>query len=145
MITNNMNRKEADMTIDLQTPSLVFSATSLLMLAYTNRFLTIAGLVRDLIETHKSSDDEVILQQIENLQVRMRLIRNMQIFGAISFTLAISSTLLQMFNEVPIQVAAWVFVTSLVALLISLLFLLFELLLSNDALYTQLETLKKRS
>lgn len=133
------------MTIDLQTPSLVFSATSLLMLAYTNRFLTIAGLVRDLIETHKSSDDEVILQQIENLQVRMRLIRNMQIFGAISFTLAISSTLLQMFNEVPIQVAAWVFVTSLVALLISLLFLLFELLLSNDALYTQLETLKKRS
>ncbi len=145
MNTNNMNRKEADMTIDLQTPSLVFSATSLLMLAYTNRFLTIAGLVRDLIETHKSSDDEVILQQIENLQVRMRLIRNMQIFGAISFTLAISSTLLQMFNEVPIQVAAWVFVTSLVALLISLLFLLFELLLSNDALYTQLETLKKRS
>ena len=131
MITNNMNIKEADMTIDLQTPSLVFSATSLLMLAYTNRFLTIAGLVRDLIETHKSSDDEVILQQIENLQVRMRLIRNMQIFGAISFTLAISSTLLQMFNEVPIQVAAWVFVTSLVALLISLLFLLFELLLST--------------
>ncbi len=131
------------MTIDLQTPSLVFSATSLLMLAYTNRFLTIAGLVRDLIETHKSSDDEVILEQINNLQVRMKLIRNMQIYGAISFTLAITSTLLQMFNAIPLDVAAWVFIASLVALLISLLYLLFELMLSNDALYTQLETLKK--
>lgn len=131
------------MTIDLQTPSLVFSATSLLMLAYTNRFLTIAGLVRDLIETHKSSDDEVILEQINNLQVRMKLIRNMQIYGAISFTLAITSTLLQMFDAIPLDVAAWVFIASLVALLISLLYLLFELMLSNDALYTQLETLKK--
>lgn len=133
------------MTIDLQTPSLVFSATSLLMLAYTNRFLTIAGLVRDLIESHKETDDQIILGQINNLQVRMKLIRNMQIFGAISFTLAITSTLLQMFPSISLTVASWVFIGSLIALLISLLFLLRELMLSNDALYAQLETLKKRS
>lgn len=140
------------MTIDLQTPSLVFSATSLLMLAYTNRFLTIAGLVRDLISAHQDTQDEIILNQINNLQVRMDYIRKMQIFGAFSFTLAITSMLLQVLDKNTIPsveissmhtVAVWVFIASLISLLISLLYLTRELLLSNDALNQQLETLKK--
>lgn len=131
------------MTIDLQTPSLVFSATSLLMLAYTNRFLTIAGLVRDLINTHQDSQDSIILDQISNLQIRMEFIRKMQLFGAFSFTFAIASMLLQMFDVIPLALPAWLFIISLVSLLISLIYLVKELRLSNDALYTQLETLKK--
>lgn len=131
------------MNIDLQTPSLVFSATSLLMLAYTNRFLTIAGLVRDLINAHHSTQDEKILQQINNLQVRMSYIRKMQLYGAFSFTTAILSMLLQMFNQVPTYIAAWAFIISLIFLLISLLYLVRELQLSNDALNYQLESLKK--
>lgn len=131
------------MTIDLQTPSLVFSATSLLMLAYTNRFLTIAGLVRDLINTHQDSQDSIILDQISNLQIRMEFIRKMQLFGAFSFTFAIASMLVQMFDVIPMTLPAWLFIISLVFLLISLIYLVKELRLSNDALYTQLETLKK--
>lgn len=138
------------MTIDLQTPSLVFSATSLLMLAYTNRFLTIAGLVRDLINAHHDTQDEIILNQINNLQVRMEYIRKMQIFGAFSFTLAILSMLLQVLNpavypefSVMYSFAVWTFTASLISLLISLIYLTRELLLSNDALNQQLETLKK--
>ena len=131
------------MSIDLQTPSLVFSATSLLMLAYTNRFLTLAGLVRDLIHTHHDTHDDVILDQISNLQVRMNYIRKMQLFGAFSFTFAIASTLIQMFDKIDIAIAAWLFIFSLIFLLISLLYLVSELRLSNDALTYQLETLKK--
>ncbi|NLW14725.1 MAG: DUF2721 domain-containing protein [Erysipelothrix sp.] len=131
------------MNIDLQTPSLVFSATSLLMLAYTNRFLTIAGLTRDLINTHHTTKDGVILNQISNLQIRMDLIRKMQLFGAFSFTAAIASMLLQMFSIIPISIAAWVFIASLIFLLISLLYLVKELQLSNDALTYQLKTLKE--
>ncbi len=138
------------MIIDLQTPSLVFSATSLLMLAYTNRFLTIAGLVRDLINAHQTTKDETILSQINNLQVRMEYIRKMQIFGAFSFTLAIISMLLQVLHsvfspEISIMypLAVLTFTISLVSLLISLLYLTKELLLSNDALNQQLEILKK--
>ena len=131
------------MTIDLQTPSLVFSATSLLMLAYTNRFLTIAGLVRDLINAHDDENDAVILNQISNLQIRMDFIRKMQLFGAFSFTFAIFSMLLQMFDRIPIVIPAWIFIISLVSLLVSLIYLVKELRLSNEALYVQLETLKK--
>ena len=36
------------MTLHIETPALLFSATSLILLAYTNRFLTIAQIVRSL-------------------------------------------------------------------------------------------------
>ena len=132
-----------NLNIDLQTPSLVFSATSLLMLAYTNRFLTIAGLVRDLIIRHESSDDPTILNQIENLQARLKWIRLMQLWGAISFFTAISSMLLQMFDSIPNSAPTILFITSLITMLISLLYLIQELRFSNEALTYQLETIKK--
>lgn len=131
------------MKIDITTPSLVFSATSLLMLAYTNKFLTIAGLVRDLINTHHNTQDELILKQIENLQTRLTWIRLMQLWGAISFFSAITSMFLQMFENIPNIYPTIVFVFSLIAMLLSLTFLVKELAVSNDALNFQLETLKK--
>ena len=134
------------MQIDLQTPSLVFSATSLLMLAYTNRFLTIAGLVRDLVNRHETnSEDPTILSQIANLQIRLKWIRLMQLWGAVSFITAITSMFLQMFQNIPNTIATLVFILSLIAMLISLSYLIKELLLSNDALTYQLETLKKKN
>lgn len=131
------------MKIDITTPSLVFSATSLLMLAYTNKFLTIAGLVRDLINTHHNTQDELILKQIENLQTRLTWIRLMQLWGAISFFSAITSMFLQMFESIPNIYPTIVFLFSLIAMLLSLTFLVKELAVSNDALNFQLETLKK--
>jgi len=132
-----------NLNIDLQTPSLVFSATSLLMLAYTNRFLTIAGLVRDLINRHESSDDPTIFSQIENLQARLKWIRLMQLWGAVSFFTAISSMLFQMFESIPNIVPTLLFITSLITMLVSLLYLIQELRFSNEALTYQLETIKK--
>ena len=36
------------MILNVETPAILFSATSLILLAYTNRFLTIATIIRGL-------------------------------------------------------------------------------------------------
>lgn len=131
------------MEFNLQTPAMIFPAISLLMLAYTNRFLTLAGLVRNLIDEHDNQEDQNILNQIKNLQFRMNIIRKMQIWGALAFALAILSMLLRMFNAIPLFVSSTVFIFSLVFLLVSLFYLVFELHISINALTYELETIKK--
>ena len=69
------------MEIDLTTPALLFSAISLIMLAYTNRFLSYAGLVRALKEQHQKSHSSVTAAQIANLRQRLYLTRAMQVTG----------------------------------------------------------------
>ncbi|MFV0238408.1 MAG: DUF2721 domain-containing protein, partial [Flavobacteriales bacterium] len=61
--------------IQLSTPALLFSATSLILLAYTNRFLTIATLIRNLKNDYLNEKDNSILDQIKNLNKRVFLIR----------------------------------------------------------------------
>ena len=69
------------MEIDLTTPALLFSAISLIMLAYTNRFLSYAGLVRALKEQHQKSHSSVTAAQIANLRQRLYLTRAMLIIS----------------------------------------------------------------
>ena len=78
----------------LATPALLFSAISLLMLAYTNRFLALAALVRRLHTLYKEKPDEVLFGQIRNLRTRLDLIRWMQIAGITSLLLCVVSMLL---------------------------------------------------
>lgn len=74
------------MELSITTPALLFPAISLLMLAYTNRFLAIANLIRSLHAKYKQFPDEKhIITQIRNLRTRIRLIRSMQAFGVLSF------------------------------------------------------------
>lgn len=68
------------MELNLTTPAVLFPAISLLMLAYTNRYLAIASLIRDLYSEYKNGQDEVLLQQMTILRYRIRLIRNMQFY-----------------------------------------------------------------
>ena len=56
------------------------------MLAYTNRFVVLAGLVRELYAEYEEEQNEIIARQIENLQTRITVIKYMQIFGALSFS-----------------------------------------------------------
>ena len=77
------------MKLSLTTPAVLFSAISLLLLAYTNRFLTIAQLVRTLHTKYKENRSHIIFGQIKNLRKRIALIRNMQIFGIISLLLCV--------------------------------------------------------
>ena len=69
------------MTLTIETPALLFSATSLILLAYTNRFLTIAQIVRGLKKTYDEKENKSILIEIANLNLRLSLIRYMQLAG----------------------------------------------------------------
>ena len=64
------------MTLSLETPALLFSATSLILLAYTIRFLTIAQIVRGLKSTYENNHSQSIFMQIKNLRKRLKLIKD---------------------------------------------------------------------
>lgn len=77
------------MELNMTTPALLFPAISLLLLAYTNRFLTIANLIRQLHSSYREHPHPVILGQIQNLRKRVVLIKNMQTFGITSLLLSV--------------------------------------------------------
>jgi hypothetical protein len=125
------------MEFNLQTPTLLFSAISLLMLAYTNRFVVIANLIRELYDRHQKNPTIITEQQLINLRKRMSIIRNMQVFGAFSFFFSVLSLLLLFASA--INLAQWSFGTSLIMLLISLGLLIAELQISVNALNIQVK------
>lgn len=125
------------MELQLSTPALLFSAITLLMLAFTNRFLAIATLIRGLHKSYrKSPDKEIIVEQIHNLRRRLTLIKNMQLFGVFSFLLCVVCMYL-LFRGLT-ESANWVFVASMVSLLISLGISLVEIQISTKALNLEL-------
>lgn len=125
--------------MDITTPALLFPAISLLMLAYTNRFLTLATVIRGL---HASRDPHapIVLRQIPGLKHRIVLIKYMQGFGVLSFLLCALSMFGLYLNEV--QAGKWMFGASLLALVISLLMSLAEVLISTNALSIVVEDIE---
>jgi len=75
--------------LSLTTPALLFSAISLLLLAYTNRFLAYASVVRNLHARYKENPDALIVGQIQNLRKRLVLTRTMQLLGIGSLLLCV--------------------------------------------------------
>ena len=120
------------MTLNIETPALLFSATSLILLAYTNRFLTIAQIIRNLKKTYDEEENKSVLLEIKNLGLRLSLIRYMQMFGVLSLFLSVFAMLL-LFLEQQIY-SIYVFGLSLLALLISLGISFWEINISIDAL-----------
>ena len=129
-------------TLPLSTPALLFPAISLLMLAYTNRFLGLASVVRGLHASWQSSREPVLLEQIQNLRSRIGLIKNMQTFGVLSLMMCVASMALLFFEK---QVGGQVtFGVSLVLMLASLSLSLVEIRMSGLALDLQLRDVKCR-
>ena len=120
------------MTLNIETPALLFSATSLILLAYTNRFLTIAQIIRNLKKTYDEEENKSVLLEIKNLGLRLSLIRYIQMFGVLSLFLSVFAMLL-LFMEQQIY-SIYVFGLSLLALLISLGISFWEINISIDAL-----------
>lgn len=75
--------------LNLTTPALLFSAISLILLAYTNRFLAYANVVRSLHARFKEDPNKLLLGQINNLRKRLNLTRSMQILGISSLLLCV--------------------------------------------------------
>ncbi len=129
------------MELTLTTPALLFPAISLLLLAYTNRFLTLAALMRELYTRYKSQPDPRMLGQLKNLRYRIIIIRNMQVFGISSFFLCVLCMFMLFAGQTTL--AKWIFGASLVLLMTSLALSLREIQVSIDALTLQMEDLEE--
>lgn len=128
------------MEMNVTTPAMLFPAISLLMLAYTNRFLALASLIRSLHANHaKKKHDASYRGQLANLRKRLRLIRRMQTYGGISFFFCVVSMLCLFFDNE--QAGRWVFAVSLVCLMVSLAMSVVEIRISLDALEIELSDL----
>ena len=128
--------------LDLTSPSLLFSAISLILLAYTNRFLSYASVVRALKEKHQQTHDPKDIAQIANLRKRLYLTRSMQILGILSLLLCVIA---MFFIYVSWQVfAAWIFGIALLLLAASLCVCIWEINISVKALEIHLEDISSK-
>ena len=125
--------------ISINTPALLFPAITLMMLAYTNRFLALATLIRNLHSKYKQiqEDREILRAQIANLKRRLVLVKQMQATGIISFFFCVLSML-----SFYLQYESWafgIFGLSLLSLLLSLGLSLNEIFISTRALEIELK------
>ena len=127
-----MNKILSMEELTLTTPALLFSAISLIMLAYTNRFLAYAAVIRNLHDKYLQKQDESLIQQIKNLKIRLSLTRWMQIFGITSLLLCVLTMFLIYIDQH--IVAVWIFGIALVLLILSLALLIREIQISAKAL-----------
>lgn len=130
------------MQFSINTPALLFPAITLLMLAYTNRFLALATLIRNLHDKYKQASEgrDIVHEQIKNLKRRLVLIKQMQAAGILSFFLCVLSMLL-----VYVGYEVWAissFGLSLAFLLLSLALSLNEIRISTRALELELKDME---
>jgi hypothetical protein len=125
------------MELTLTTPALLFPTVSLVLLAYTNRFLAVAGLIRKLAAEYQDKKDKKLADQIRSLRVRVRLIRDMQMLSIFALFLSVLSMFF--IFEGNLLVAKYIFSVSLVSLLGSLGISLREIQISTRALAIQLK------
>lgn len=124
------------MSFDLTTPAVLFSAISLVLLAYTNRFLVTANRLRELCLKARATPDTGIASQIANLRQRVRLIRGMQAFGVVNLLASVLAMLFAVSGE--LDIARWAFMAGLVLLGGSLALALREISISLTALDLEL-------
>ena len=118
--------------ITLTTPALLFSAISLILLAYTNRFLGYATLIRGLHEKFKTNPNELLKGQIANLRKRLYLTKNMQVLGVTSLFLCVGTMFLIFVGQE--SVAVWIFGVAMVMMIASLGISIYEIQISVRAL-----------
>ena len=126
--------------INLSTPALLFPAVSLLLLAYTNRFVTLANLVRNLHDKNKSDPNAIIIGQIKNLRYRVELIKHMQASGISSLFFCVLC-MFALFAGWE-MVAKAIFAFSLLLMLVSLGLSLLEIWISVRALNLHLSDME---
>ena len=129
------------MEISFNTPALLFPAISLIMLAYTNRFLALSSRVRNLHDKYQNQEQKHIIHgQIKNLRYRLKLIKNMQALGVVTF---LGCILCMYLIYVQYMLAANIFFAiSLISFSASLLLSLLEIQLSTKALELELSDME---
>ena len=129
------------MEISISTPALLFPAISLLLLAYTNRFLAVATLIRSLHKNYlEMPSNTIINKQIVNLRKRLHLIKLMQLFGILSLFLCIVSMLTLFLEKTLLGNIG--FGLSLALMMVSLAYGLIEVYISTKALELELSDME---
>lgn len=131
------------MDINLTTPALLFPAISLLLLAYTNRFLALASLIRDLHVRWQKNPSQLITGQIKNLRKRVIMIRNMQALGILSLFLCVLCMFLIYADK--LVIGSYIFGISLLVLMASLAISIWEIQISINALEMELSDMEERN
>ena len=128
--------------ININTPALLFPAITLLMLAYTNRFLSLGSLVRKLhVEYQQGEKEKNILAQIKNIRTRLNLIRYMQGLGVLSFLCCVLC--MYVIFRGWMLIAHWLFASSLIFLLLSIVLSLLEINKSTKAIELELSDIEE--
>ena len=128
------------MELSISTPALLFSTVSLLMIAFTNRFMSMASLIRDLHVKFQKNPEDAIFKQIENLRLRMKLIQSMQIIAIISLLLSVICMFLLFMKEEII--ARWFFGIGLIGMSLALSLSAWEITISTKALEVELSDME---
>lgn len=124
-------------SLDYSAAGLLFPAISLLMLAYTNRFLGLAAVVRSLVSQYRHHPQHHIQEQVYNLKQRILLLRHAQVLGVLSLTACTACLLFLLLNY---QILANIlFGIAVVLMLVSLMTSLVEIYLSVRAITLELE------
>jgi len=126
--------------VELSTPALLFPAISLLLLAYTNRFMGLAGVIRGLHRQINDTNKVFIARQIVSLRLRIKLIIGMQILGVLSITFCVAAIFFLFVESAFLGQA--MFIASLVLMMSSLMVSLYELKISGHALNIELEDIE---
>jgi hypothetical protein len=130
------------MEITFNTPALLFPAISLLLLAYTNRYLALANLIRKLHDKYlRGEKNHLLLKQIKILRLRINLVRLMQAMGVLSFLCCVV-TMYAVYEEW-VYFVKYVFAFSLLSLLASLIISLVEISQSTKALEWELSDIEE--
>lgn len=128
--------------MEMTTPSLLFPAISLLLLAYTNRFVVLTNVIRQLSSVENAAAMDLVRRQIDNLRLRIQVIRRMQAFGVLSFVMCTLS-MFALLMKWPVA-GQLLFANSLILLVISLMFSFYEVNISTEAINIELEKFDAR-
>lgn len=114
-----------------------------MLLAYTNKFLAIANLIRKLISDYDKKQRNDLLKQIHSLRRRLMLIRWMQVCGVSSMLLCVV-TMFFVYEDMQVW-AKILFAISLLLMMASLVITLVEIVLSAGALRVVLKDFEERN
>lgn len=128
------------MDISITTPALLFPAISLLLVAYTNRFVVLTKVIRDLNAENAPRYQKIIQRQIPNLRMRLKLIQIMQFLGVLAFVICTLAMFAIFLNH--LTLGKVLFGSSLCLLVASLVISLIEVQVSTKAIDIEIEKLQ---
>lgn len=128
--------------LTLITPTFLFSAVSLILLAYTNRFLAYTSLVRNLKVKYMENKSSVTKAEIENLKKRLKLTRLMQLYGVASLLLCVATMFLIYIGLQTVSVV--IFAVALLFLITSLALSVWEINISSKSIQIHLSDMEAK-